>query len=78
MIRLAMRASDFNSFEELYSEFGTHQLIENLRANWACNIADFYIKNKKKQKALKLYQFIAKTFPASKRAQKGLNKLLNK
>jgi predicted alpha/beta superfamily hydrolase len=78
MIRLAMRASDFNSFEELYSEFGTHQLIENLRANWACNIADFYIKNKKKQKALKLYQFIAKTFPASKRAQKGLNNLLNK
>jgi len=78
IIRKAIRANNFNSFEELVSEFGSFKLIEKLRANWACNIADFYSKNNKNQKALKLYQFITKTFPTSKRAQKGLNDLLNK
>jgi len=78
IIRKAIRVNDFNSFEELVSEFGSFKLMEKLRANWACNIADFYSKNNKKQKALKLYQFTTKTFPTSKRAQKGLNDLLKK
>ena len=76
IVRKAIRANDFNGFEKLVSEFGSYKLIEKLRANWACNIADFYVKNDKKQKALKLYQFINKVFPTSKRGQKGLDDLL--
>ena len=65
-------------FRELYSTFGSNELLKNIRANRACEVADFYSKNNKKQKALKLYQFIVKTFPTSKRAQKRLNDVLKK
>ncbi len=78
IIRKAIRANEFKSFEKLVSEFGAHNLIAELRPSWACNIADFYAKNNKKQKAIKLYQFIAKTFPTSNSAKKGLNELLKK
>ena len=78
LLRMAIRAENFIGFEELYSEFGSNTFIKKIRANRACDVADFYIKHDKKQKALKLYEFIAKTFPASNRAQKGLNDLLKK
>ena len=78
LLRMAKRADNFVGFEELYSEFGSNSFLKNIRVNRACDVADFFIKNEKKQKALKLYQFIAKTFPTSKRAQKGLSDLLKK
>jgi predicted alpha/beta superfamily hydrolase len=78
LLRMAIRADNFVSFEELYSAFGSNELLKNIRVNRACEVADFYIKNNKKQKALKLYQFITKIFPTSKRAQKGLSDLLKK
>ena len=78
IVRLAIQANEFNSFENLFSQFGSYKLIVELRASWACVIADFYVKKDKKQEALKLYQFITKTFPTSKRAQKGLSDLIKK
>jgi len=78
IVRLAIKENEFNSFENLVSQFGSYKLIKELRASWACNIADFYVKSKKNQKAIKLYEFIVKTFPTSERAQKGLNDLLKK
>jgi len=78
IVRLAINANEFNSFENLFSEFGSYKLIEELRVSWTFIIADFYVKNNKKQEALKLYQFIVKTFPTSKRAKEKLNNLLEK
>jgi len=78
IVRLAIQANEFNSFEELLSAFGSNKLIAELRASWACNIANFYVKKNKNQKAIKLYEFIVKTFPTSNRAQKGLSDLLKK
>jgi predicted alpha/beta superfamily hydrolase len=78
LLRMAIRAGNFVGFEELYSEFGSNSFLKNIRVNRACDVADFFIKNDKKQKALKLYQFITKTFPTSNRAQKGLSDLIKK
>ena len=78
IVRLAINANEFNSFENLFLQFGAYKLIEELRASWAFNIADFYVKKDKKQEALKLYQFIVKTFPTSKSAKEKLNNLLKK
>ena len=78
IVRLAINANEFNSFENLFSEFGAYKLIEKLRVSWTFSIADFYVKNDRKQEALKLYQFIVKTFPTSTRAKEKLNNLLKK
>jgi predicted alpha/beta superfamily hydrolase len=75
IIRKVIRANDFNSFEKLLSEFGLNKLIEELRVNWACNIADFYIKNNKKQKALSLYELLASKHPKSIRIYNSLGDL---
>jgi predicted alpha/beta superfamily hydrolase len=78
MLRTAMRADNFAHFDEMYSTFGSDELLKVIRVSRACEVADFYIKNNKKQKALKLYQFITKAFPTSKKAQNGLSNLLKK
>ena len=54
LTRLSIRANNLAQFEIFLKEFKEIEFIGSLRVNWACNIADFYSKNDKKQKALRL------------------------
>ncbi len=72
LTRLAIKANNLEQFEIFLKEFEGTKFIETLRTSWACNVADFYVKNNENQKALELYQFIALKHPKSIQAQKGL------
>jgi hypothetical protein len=75
LTRLSIRSNDFKQFEAFIKEFKDHKFIGSLRVNRACTIADFYIKNNEKNKALILYQFIATKHPKSIRVYESLGDL---
>ena len=72
IIRLAIRANDYNQFDKFVTYFNKEKLVSQLRASRAFAIANFYVKHGKKQKAVELYKLLIKTYPTSKRAQKAI------
>lgn len=72
LTRGAIRANDFNQFEAFVSEFGDHELVRQLRVNWACTIAEFYLENKEYQKAKDMLLFISSLHPEEARPFKGI------
>ncbi|MBG7631627.1 MAG: hypothetical protein IZT56_14515, partial [Bacteroidetes bacterium] len=70
--RLAIRADNYNQFDAFVHRFNKNEFIYALRINWACSIAEFYLKNNKYKKAIEMFSFIADNNPKSSRPLKGL------
>jgi predicted alpha/beta superfamily hydrolase len=72
LARTAIRANDFTQFEFFMKEFGGNELVKELRVNWACTLAEFYLENKKYQQAKDMLLFIAAQYPDYTRPLNGL------
>lgn len=72
LTRLAIRADNYNQFDAFVNGFKNNEFISVLRINWACSIAEFYLKNNKYKKAIEMYSFIADNNPKSSRPLNGL------
>lgn len=70
--RLAIRADNYNQFDAFVNGFNKNEFIYAIRINWACTIAEFYLKNSKYKKAIEMFSFIADNNPKSTRPLKGL------
>lgn len=75
LVRLAMRSDNLPVFDELLAHFTKNQFLENTNLSWASSYADYYLKNKKFEKAIKIYQLLTHRFPKSPRPQYGLGKV---
>lgn len=74
LTRNAIRAEDYEAFNNLFEEFKSTDFINRLRMDRACSIADFYLKNKKQKKAISIFQSLAKNNPNTIRPLEGLGK----
>ncbi|MGK0412876.1 MAG: putative alpha/beta superfamily hydrolase/TfoX [Polaribacter sp.] len=70
--RLAIRADNYDQFDAFVNGFNKNEFIYTLRINWACTIADFYLKNNKYKKAIEMFSFITDNNPKSTRSLNGL------
>lgn len=77
IIRLAIRAKNYQQFQELVEEFDQETLIKGLRESFLCTIGEFYIDNGKTKEATSFYNLLIKKFPNSKRIKETLKKLNN-
>ncbi|GAA4272938.1 alpha/beta hydrolase-fold protein [Aquimarina gracilis] len=73
LIRNAIRANDFKYFETFINEFQKTGVIERLRVNRSCLIAEFYLKNKQYNNAIELFSLLAEKHPNSERPLYGLS-----
>ena len=74
LLRLAIRANDFDAFDHLFKQLNGEQLTTELKASRACSLADFYLINGNKTKASKLYKIILEKHPTDERALEGIRK----
>jgi len=70
--RNAIRANDFEQFEDLLGAFRGTNFLERIRLSRACIVAEFYIQNSRFDKAIDLFQLLAKIHPDSERPLSGL------
>lgn len=74
IIRLAIKSNNYKQFNALVNAFKGKELLADLRASWACVIAENYTKNKQYNKAIEFYKFIVSKNKNSQRAMNGLEK----
>tara|TARA_R110002033_G_scaffold37974_1_gene77150 strand:+ start:1322 stop:2509 length:1188 start_codon:yes stop_codon:yes gene_type:complete len=72
LTRNAIRANDYNQFNNFVNEFKNTEFISRLRVTRACSIAEFYLKHNEYDKAIKLFLFLAEKHPNSVRPLNGL------
>ena len=74
LLRLAIKAKEFETFKKFHEEFGGDKLTKQLRVSWAFIVAEFYLSNGDKKEARNIFQIILEDNPDSKRAKEGLSK----
>ncbi|QCX39053.1 hypothetical protein FF125_16125 [Aureibaculum algae] len=72
LTRNAIRANDYNQFNNFVNDFKSTEFISRLRVTRACSIAEFYLKHNEYDKAIKLFLFLAEKHPNSERPLNGL------
>ena len=72
LTRNAIRANDYSRFDAFVNDFKGIDFIGLLRVNRACSIAAFYLKNKRYDKAISIFTFLAQKHPNSERPLNGL------
>ncbi|WP_025665153.1 alpha/beta hydrolase-fold protein [Aquimarina megaterium] len=75
MWNLVKKASDENNhtaFNTFINQFKPNGFIENLRTNWGCVFAEFYLKHNQPEKAKELYTFFMNKSPNAARPVNGL------
>mgnify|MGYP005995690897 CR=1 FL=1 len=72
LTRNAIRANDYNQFNNFVNEFKNTEFISRLRVTRACSIAEFYLKHNEYDKAIKLFLLLAEKHPNSVRPLNGL------
>ena len=77
IVRLAMRANEFEMFKNLFKQLGEEDLLKELRASRACGIAEFYLENGDRARSNELFTLILEANPNSERALDGFNKTSN-
>lgn len=77
VVRLAIRANNFEVFKDLFKQMGGVNLLKELKASRACEIAEFYLENSDRIKSNELFKLILENNPNSERALDGLNKSTN-
>lgn len=70
--RNAMRADDYQAFEQLIEAFKPTLFLERLRISRSASIAEFYLKNKQYEAAINLFQLLEEKHPTAKRSLNGL------
>lgn len=72
LTRNAMRANDYIQFDTFVNEFKKTGVFERLRVSRSCSIAEFYLENKKYDKAIELFTLLTEKHPKSERPLNGL------
>jgi len=72
LTRKAIQANDYEQFDTFVTIFKGQEFIDQLRVNWACNIADFYQENQKYHKAIEIYEEIIAKHPDETRPLLGI------
>ncbi len=81
LVLLSKNEHAYNRFDGFMNRFGDFGFLDELRINWGCVFAEYYLENKAYDKAKHLYAFYAEKFPKAARPQNGLGDiyaLLNK
>ncbi len=72
LIRTAMRANNYKTFDTLVRAFEKTNFLTRLRVRRSSSIAEFYAKNMNYAKAITLFKQLAVNHPKSERPFKGL------
>ena len=75
IVRNAIRANDFESFELFMNEFKSSNMIEKIKLSRSNSIAKFYLQNKKANKAIGIYKTLAKLNPENAKIQHEIGRI---
>lgn len=72
LTRNAMRAGNYEQFDDFVSEFKPKNYLNQIRVSRACSIAAFYLQHNQNDKALEIFSSLSTTHPNSERPLNGL------
>lgn len=72
LIRMGLNSEDLSLFDFYMQQFIDKGFIESNNIGWNMNFANFYLEQEHAEKALELYQRIAKAYPESPRPVHGM------
>jgi len=72
LTRNAIRANNYAQFNLLVNEFKKTGVLERIKVNRSCLIAEFYLENKQYEKAIEIFTLLAEKYPNSERPLIGL------